>query len=469
MPLQADVCVIGGGPGGYVAALRAAALDAQVVVVENSGLGGVCLNRGCIPSKTLLRSAEVFQLARKASSFGVRVKGVEADYKAMVRRKDRVVRQLIRGIEGLLKAGNVTVLQGTGRLAGVGAVEASLADRTELITAKSVIVATGSSSAAPPIPGVDLPGVIDSDGAFELDEVPEHILVAGAGAVGVEWATLFALLGGQVTLVEMLPRVVPNEDAAVSAAMRKILIQQGVKVHTGTRIESIEQSDPHLQVTLATDNDAETVQASHVLLATGRRPNVADIGLESAGVRFSPRGVSVNEHQQTSQPDIYAIGDVIGDKLLAHVASHQGVVAAEHALGRPSVYDPNAVPACTFTHPEIASVGLTEDAAREERGDIQVGMFPFQALGRARAYGDTDGFVKIVAGQPHGEILGMHVIGPGASDIIAEGVLAIRLEATVDDLRETIHAHPTFAEATAESAWQAINAPIHLPLPRNGR
>ena len=469
MPLQADVCVIGGGPGGYVAALRAAALDARVVVIEDSGLGGVCLNRGCIPSKALLRSAEVYQLAKKASSFGVRVKGVTADYPAMIRRKDRVVRQLGRGIEGLLKAGGVTFLQGMGRLAGGGAVEASLADRTELITAKSIIVATGSSSAAPPIPGVDLPGVIDSDGAFELDEVPEHILVAGAGAVGVEWATLFALLGGQVTLVEMLPRVVPNEDAAVSAAMRKILIQQGVKVHTGTRIDSIEQADPHLRVTLAAGEGSEPVQASHVLLATGRRPNVADIGLESAGVRFSSRGVSVNEHQQTSQPDVYAIGDIIGDKLLAHVASHQGVVAAEHALGRSSVYEPNAVPACTFTHPEIASVGLTEEAANEERGDIQVGMFPFQALGRARAYGDTDGFVKIVAGQPHGEILGMHVIGPGASDIIAEGVLAIRLEATVDDLRETVHAHPTFAEATAESAWQAINAPIHLPLPRNGR
>ena len=196
---------------------------------------------------------------------------------------------------------------------------------------------------------------------------------------------------------------------------------------------------------------------------------MTDIGLESAGVRFTPRGVSVNEHQQTSQPDIYAIGDVIGDKLLAHVASHQGIVAAEHALGRPSVYEPHGVPACTFTHPEIASVGLTEEAAQQARGDVQVGVFPFQALGRARAYGDTDGFVKIVAGQPHGELLGMHVIGPGASDIISEGVLAIRLEATLDDLRETVHAHPTFAEATAESAWQAINAPIHLPLPRNGR
>ena len=211
MPLQADVCVIGGGPGGYVAALRAAALDAQVVVVEDSGLGGVCLNRGCIPSKALLRSAEVFQLAKKASSFGVRVKGVEADYEAMVRRKDRVVRQLGRGIEGLLKAGGVTVLQGTGRLAGAGAVEASLADRTELITAKSVIVATGSSSAAPPIPGVDLPGVIDSDGAFELDEVPEHILVAGAGAVGVEWGHSICALGRPGH---------PGGDAAAGRAQR---------------------------------------------------------------------------------------------------------------------------------------------------------------------------------------------------------------------------------------------------------
>ncbi len=469
MPIHADICVLGGGPGGYVAALRAAALGARVALVEASALGGVCLNHGCIPTKALLRSAEVYQLAANAASFGVRVQGAAADYPAMAARKDRIVRQLTRGIAGLLGAADVTVLAGRGRLAGPGAVETALADRTELVLAANVIVATGSSSAAPPIPGVDLPGVIDSNGALELTAVPDHCVVAGAGAVGVEWATLFALLGGQVTLVEMLPRVVPNEDQDVSAAMRKILVQQGVRVRTGTRITTIDQRGGGLQVGLASDDDTETLQASHVLLATGRRPNVHDAGLESAGVRVEDGRLPVDQHMQTNVPSIYAVGDVTGGRLLAHTASHQGVVAAEHALGHDAAYDDSAVPACTFTHPEIASVGLTEAQARDERGGVQVGVFPFQALGRARAYGETDGFVKIVAGQPHGEILGMHVIGPGASDIISEGVLAIRLEATLDDLRETIHAHPTFAEATAESAWQAVNAPIHLPLPRSAR
>ena len=468
MPVRADVCVLGGGPGGYVAALRASALGAEVVLVEAETVGGVCLNHGCIPTKALLRSAEVYQLVGHAAAYGINVADFEADYAAMTKRKDRVVGQLVRGIHNLLKASNIPVITGRGRLVGPGTIEVPLSDRTELITATKIIVATGSSASVPPIPGAELPGVIDSNGALKLQTLPVHVVIAGAGAVGVEWATLFALLGGQVTLVEMLPRVVPNEDSDVSAAMRKILTQQGVKIHTATRISAIEQKNSHLTVELIAEETATSVTASHVLLATGRHPNVADNGLESASVNFTARGIAVNEHMQTNVPDIYGIGDVTGDKLLAHVASHQGVVAAEHALGHPSTYDASTVPACTFTHPEIASVGLTEDAARSEHDDLLVGVFPFQALGRARAYGDTDGFVKIVAGHRHGEILGMHVIGPGASDIISEGVLAMRLEATLDDLRETIHAHPTFAEATAETAWQAINAPLHLPRSRTG-
>ena len=464
MPLSADICILGGGPGGYVAALRASALGSTVILVESATVGGVCLARGCIPTKALLRSAEIFQLCGSASSFGINVGKVEADYAAIAKRKDRIVGQLIRGVQGLLKAADVTVVEGWGHLAGPGAVEVALPDRTELITASKIILATGSSASAPPIPGKDLPGVIDSDGALALQEIPSHMVVAGAGAVGVEWASLFALLGSEVTLVEMLPRVVPNEDADISAAMRKILVQQGVTVHTETRIETIKKGKKGLEIAIQSDGTSTTVDASHLLLATGRKPNVEKLGLESCGVQFSSGGISVNAHMQTSNPTIYAIGDVTGDKLLAHVASHQGVVAAEHANGHHSIYDDKAVPACTFTHPEIASVGLTEQEARKSFESVQVGVFPFQALGRARAYGDTDGFVKIVSETTHGEILGMHVIGPAASDIISEGVLAIRLEATIDDLRETIHAHPTFAEATAESAWMAINSPIHLPL-----
>ncbi|MBM4438364.1 MAG: dihydrolipoyl dehydrogenase [Actinobacteria bacterium] len=466
MPQQTDVGVVGGGPGGYVAALRAAALGARVTLIERDTLGGVCLNWGCIPSKALLRSAEVLQLAQRAAAYGVVTGDVRADFPAMVARKDRVVRQLVRGVQGLLEASGVTVMRGTARLAGAGALEVTGNGTTDVVVAKALIVATGSSPARPPIPGIESAGVLDSTSALALAELPKHIVVAGAGAVGVEFATLFALLGCQVTLVEMLPAVVPNEDADISEAMRKILVQQGVTVHTATRIVSVKARQGGLQVELGTANGTSTVETTHVLMATGRRPNVRDLGLEPAGVRFSPQGITVDAQLQTTAPGVYAIGDVTGKKQLAHVASHQGIVAAENALGHPAAFDDRAVPACTFTHPEIASVGLTEAEARTRHGDVAVGRFPFQALGRARAHGDTDGFVKIVAGARHGEVLGVHILGPAASDLISEGVLAIQLEATLDDLRAAIHAHPTFPEATAEAAWAAIGAPLHLPSRR---
>ena len=465
MPVTADVCVLGGGPGGYVAALRAAALGAKVALVEAEEVGGVCLLRGCIPSKALLRSAEVYQLALHAGAFGVSVSGVEADYPAMRARKDRIVRQLVRGVGGLLDAAGVTVVRGYGTLAGAGVVEVDMGDSGDLVLAPKVVIASGSSSVMPPVPGTDLPGVIDSDGAFELEEPPEQIVVAGAGAVGVEWATLFALLGSEVTLVEMLPTVVPNEDADVSAALRKILVQQGVTVRDGTRIESIAEREGGLQVSLARDGETSEVDATHVLMATGRRANALNLGLERMGVTHSAQGIPVDSAMRSNRTDIYAIGDVTGQRLLAHVASHQGVIAAENVMGGSAVYHDDVVPACTFTHPEIASVGLTEADARAQHGEVVVGRFPFQALGRARAFGDTDGFVKVVADSAQ-RLLGMHVIGPGASDIIAEGALALQLEATLGDLRETIHAHPTFPEATAEAAWQAINQPLHLPQRR---
>ena len=465
MPVTADVCVLGGGPGGYVAALRAAALGAKVALVEAEEVGGVCLLRGCIPSKALLRSAEVYQLALHAGAFGVNVSGVEADYPAMRARKDRIVRQLVRGVGGLLEAAGVTVVRGYGTLAGAGVVEVDMGDSGDLVLAPKVIIASGSSSVMPPVPGTDLPGVIDSDGAFELEEPPEQIVVAGAGAVGVEWATLFALLGSEVTLVEMLPTVVPNEDADVSAALRKILVQQGVTVRDGTRIESIAEREGGLRVSLAREDETSEVDATHVLMATGRRANALNLGLERMGVTHSAQGIPVDSAMRTNNPDVHAIGDVTGQRLLAHVASHQGVIAAENVMGGSAVYHDDVVPACTFTHPEIASVGLTEAVARARHGEVIVGRFPFQALGRARAFGDTDGFVKVVADGAQ-RLLGMHVIGPGASDIIAEGALALQLKATLGDLRETIHAHPTFPEATAEAAWQAINQPLHLPRRR---
>ena len=356
MPVTADVCVLGGGPGGYVAALRAAALGADVALVEADEVGGVCLLRGCVPSKAMLRSAEVYQLALHADSFGVSVSGVAADYPGIRKRKDAIVRQLVRGVHSLLDAAGVTLVTGYGRLAGAGVVEVDRNGSGDLVVAPKIVVASGSSAAMPPIPGTDLPGVIDSDGAFALEQVPKQILVAGAGAVGVEWATLFALLGSEVTLVEMLPTVVPNEDADVSAALRRILVQQGVSVHTGTRIEAIAKRQSGLRVTLVTDDKTAEVSTTHVLMATGRRANTSDIGLDSAGLSYSRQGILVDGNMRTTRPNVFAIGDVTGQRLLAHVAAHQGVVAAENAVGGEVIYHDHAVPACTFTHPEIASV-----------------------------------------------------------------------------------------------------------------
>lgn len=468
MPIDADVCVIGSGPGGYVCAIRAARLGLRAVVVEEGKLGGVCTNTGCIPTKALLRSAEVFRLARDSATFGVNAADVSVDLPAMLKRKDRVTASLSRGIGALLKAVGVTVLEGRGRLAGPAAVEVSLSSgRTELVKAKNVVIATGSSPAIPPVPGFNLPGVITSDGALELESVPESLVVVGGGAVGVEWASFFATLGCQVTIVEMLERLVPLEDEEISAVLRTEFIRQGMKVKTSARVQAITGKPGALQVSLAGPAEAgETVACAAVLNATGRRPNVRDLGLETAGVKLGPRGIEVDAHLRTNVGGVYAIGDVTGIKLLAHLASHQGVVAAENIAGRDMEIDYESVPAATFCSPEIASVGLTEAQARERFGDAVVGRFPYMASGRARAYGETEGLLKVVAAPQYGEVVGMHVIGAGASDVIAEGVLAIKLEATLDDLREVIHAHPTFAELAGEAAWEAIGEPINTLLTR---
>jgi dihydrolipoamide dehydrogenase len=463
-----DVCVIGTGPGGYVAAVRAAQLGMKVAVVEREELGGVCLNTGCIPTKAMLRSAEVLTTMQHSADYGILADNVSVDFEKVLARRDKVVKQLTSGVGGLFKSYGVEVVRGSGVLSERGKVRVSGAtDAT--VNAKNVILATGSSPATLPIPGADGPGVIDSDGALALREIPKSMLIIGGGAVGSEWASVFSAFGTKVTLVEMLPTLLPLEDEDMGKTLARSLQRQGVTVHTEAKLEEIAQGDDGLSVGVLTlkDGKQERVSAEKVLIGVGRKPNSSDLGLETLGVKLDRRGfVEIDEYLRTSAGNVYAIGDVTGKQLLAHLASHQGVAAVEAIAGKGHPMDYKAVPACTYTHPEVASVGLTEQKAREQGYDVQIGKFPFQANGRALTYGEAEGMVKIVADAKYGELLGMHVIGPQASELIPEATLGIRLEATLEDIMGTIHAHPTLAEAIGEAAWAAAGAALNLPKPR---
>jgi dihydrolipoamide dehydrogenase len=473
-----DVLVIGGGPGGYVAAIRAAQHGLSVGLVEKERPGGVCLNWGCIPTKAMLRSAEVLQTVRDAAEYGIRADNVGFDYAAVRKRMAEVVTGLTDGVAGLLKANGVTVIEGHARFTGPTTVElcdvaatdgpryavapGELVDRA---TARDVVIATGSKPIPLPIPGADLPGVITSDGAFGLTSVPDRVVIVGGSAVGAEWASLFSAFGSAVTVVEMRDTLVPAEDADIGTALGRSFTQRGIDVLTGSTVTSIARRDA-LRVTVDGPRPRE-IDADIVLFGVGRTPNTADLDLDATGVAVDERGfIGVDDQLRTNVDHVYAIGDVTGKALLAHVASHQGLTAADVLAGHDKRIDYNVVPAATFTHPEIASVGLTEAAAKAAGHDPVTAKFPFAALGRARTFGDTEGFVKIVAGRQYGEVLGVHIIGPSASDLITEGALAITLEATLDELADTIHAHPTLGEIGMEAALAALGLPVHITPPK---
>ncbi|MCX2729930.1 dihydrolipoyl dehydrogenase [Saccharopolyspora sp. NFXS83] len=484
-----DLLVVGGGPGGYVAAIRAAQRGLNVAVVEKERPGGVCLNWGCIPTKAMLRSAEVYETVLHAADFGVRAENVGLDYDAITRRKDSVVKGLTDGVAGLLKANGVTVVNGHARFTGpttvdvfaVGesalgangpryAADPAGAEPVDRISARDVIIATGSVPVQLPLPGAELPGVITSDGAFGLTEVPGKLAVIGGSAVGAEWASLFSSLGSEVTIIEMQPTLVPAEDAEIGKALGRSFGKRGVQVLTGATVSKIESSGRGKNAALKVAVDGakvSEVDADVVLVGVGRKPNTAALDLSAAGVEVDGRGfVQVDDQLRTNVEHVYAIGDVTGKALLAHVASHQGVVAAETIAGHHAAIDYDVIPAATFTHPEIASVGLTEKQATDAGHEVVAAKFPFAALGRAQTFGDTEGFMKIVAGKQYGEVLGVHVFGPSASDLITEGALAITLEATLDELAETIHAHPTLGEIGMEAAMSALGLPVHTAPPK---
>lgn len=480
-----DLLVVGGGPGGYVAAIRAAQRGLSVGVVEKERAGGVCLNWGCIPTKAMLHSAEVYETVRHAADFGVHAENVTLDYPAVSRRKDKVVKELTDGVAGLLKANGVTTIDGHARFISPTTLEVFATAEGELgpdgpryaaepkgeaieqVTAGNIIIATGSVPVRLPLPGADLPGVITSDGAFGLTSVPDRIAIVGGSAVGAEWASLFATLGSEVTIIEMMPSLVPAEDGEVGKALGRSLSKRGITVLTESTVSRIDSGSDGLRMTVD-GAKAKEVDVDVVLVGVGRKPNTAALDLDRAGVATDGRGfIEVDSQLRTSVPRVYAIGDVTGKALLAHVASHQGVTAAEVIAGSAHArMDYTTVPAATFTHPEIASVGLSEAKAVEAGHEVVTAKFPFAAIGRPKTTGDTEGFMKIVAGKQFGEVLGVHIIGASASDLITEGTLAMSLEATLDELAETIHAHPTLGELGMEAAMSALGLPIHMAPPK---
>jgi dihydrolipoamide dehydrogenase len=464
MTTQTDIAILGAGPGGYVAALRAAQLGARVTIIEEQDLGGVCLNVGCIPTKALLRSAEVYRTLQHAGDFGLYLDGsMNPDWPAIQARKARIVGQLVGGVGVLLRKAGVRVLRGRGKFISPGALEVTTGDGAQRVESHSIIIATGSRPVALPLPGMDLPGVIDSTGALAVEELPERLVIIGGGVIGAEFADIFAAFGVRVTIVEMLERLLPLMDEDLGLSLAKTMTRRGVQQYLSSRVTRLDPVEGGLKVTITTPSGELGLETDQVLVAVGRRPNMEDLGLEVAGVRVEKMGIPVDTQMRTSVPGIYAAGDVTGGMQLAHVASQGGEVAVENALGHTSALNLKTVPGCVYTDPEIASVGLTEVQARQAGYEVQIGRFPLTASGKALTYGQTGGFVKVIAESRFGEVLGLHIIAPYASDLIHEGGLALALEATLDELAQTVHGHPTLGEAIREAVLAARGAAIHLP------
>jgi dihydrolipoamide dehydrogenase len=462
--------VLGAGPGGYVAAIRAAQLGLKTAIVERQYWGGVCLNIGCIPTKALLHTADLLEEARDGKRFGVAIPEVALDLGAAMQNKDRVVKISANGVSFLMKKNKIDTYDGTGKLIDRTALQVTGADGKQTnLTAKNIIVATGAHPRDLPQVGAtfDEDRILSSTGILNLKEVPKSLLIIGASAIGCEFASMYRAFGSEVTLVEALPRIVPVEDEEVSAELTKAFAKRGIKVMAGAKFTSVDRSETQVVATIVDSAGKEQkVQAERMLLGIGIAPNTKDVGLEAARVELDQRGfIKVNDMLQTNVPGIYAIGDCcMMVPWLAHKASAEGIVAAEHIAGHhPPAIDYGQVPSCTYCSPEIASIGLTEAKAREQGYDVKVGKFPFSANGKARILGVSVGFVKIVADKKYDEVLGIHIIGPHATELIAEGGVALSHEATAESLMRTIHAHPTLYEALGEAEHAAAEgAAIHI-------
>jgi len=460
-----DLIIIGSGPGGYVAAIRAAQLKMKVAVVERAEIGGICLNWGCIPTKSLLKSAQVFDYLTHASDYGIEISGeVKPDFKAIISRSRSVAEGMSKGVQFLFKKNNIVHLKGFGRLSGNGIVEVEDTDgKKESYSAKNIILATGARSKELSNLKQDGKKIIGYREAMTLDKQPGSMVVVGSGAIGSEFANFYQSLGTNVTLVEFLPRIVPNEDEEVSKQLERSFKKIKMKVMTDSSVETVDTSKEKCLVTVKTPKGIEIIETDIVLSAVGISTNLEGIGLEQAGVKIENGKVTVDDYYRTSVPGIYAIGDIVHGPALAHVASAEGIICVEKIAGvEVEPLDYSNIPGCTYTTPEIASCGLTEAAAKEAGYDIKVGKFPFSASGKASAGGSKEGFIKLIFDSAYGELLGAHMIGANVTELIAEIVVARKLETTAHELIKSVHPHPTMSEAIMEAAAAAYGEVIHL-------
>lgn len=467
-----DLVVLGGGPGGYVAAIRGSQLGMKVAIVEKDKLGGTCLHRGCIPSKALLRSAEVYYTISKSSDFGIDVADIAINFLKMQERKQQVVNQLHKGVQYLMKKGSIQVYKGKGTILGpsifspqAGAVAVSSGNQeAEILVPKHLLIATGSKPRT--LSGLEIDGkhVLTSDEALQLEALPESVIIVGGGVIGIEWASLLNDLGVDVQIVEFADRILPLEDIEISKKMTELLEKRKITIFTATKIlpDTLNQQEKMLTIQAEKEGESITFQAEKLLVSIGREANTENIGLENTDVVVEQGAIQVNQHFQTAESHIYAIGDVIGGLQLAHTASHEGIKAVEHMAGlNPEPINYNNVPKVTYSRPEVASIGFTEQEARDQGLSIKTGIFPFSAIGKALIHGDSDGFVKVVVDEKTDDLLGVHMIGSHVSDLIAEGALAKFLNANAWEVSQTIHPHPSLSEILGESALAVDRIAIH--------
>ena len=459
-----DVAIIGSGPGGYVAAIKAAQLGLKVALIEKySKLGGCCLHWGCIPTKSLLLNAELYEKALNGREFGILYKDINLDLRMVKARKDRIVKKLTMGIDFLMKKNKVTIFKGKGTITAPGSIEIEGETTTE-VRAKNILIATGSEARM--FPGLESDGqyILTNKEILDLEAVPRSLLIVGAGAVGIEFASIFSRFGTEVTVIEMLPRILPVEDAEISAELKKILLKKRIKILTDAPLQNIAIEDGKVQATVnLPGGETKTVAAEKALIAIGRRPVSEGIGLERVGVSTSRGFIPVDAQMATNVPGFFAIGDVIPTQQLAHLASHEGMLAVRRMAGEettPLNYD--LVPSCTYCSPEVASVGLSESSARDRGYDVVTSKFPFAAVSKATVLGENEGFVKLVCEKKYKQILGIHMIGPHVTELIGEGAALIGLEATAEDVSHMIHAHPTVSEGIMEAAHAIYGAAIHF-------
>ena len=464
-PETFDVTIIGSGPGGYVAAVRAGQLGLKTAIIEkDKNLGGTCLLRGCIPTKALLHTADLLDEFKHAREHGIVASEISLDFDQAQKRKNKVVMKLSKGVDFLMRKNKVQVFKGTARIEGSGRIAVKTADESsEEVKTKNIIIATGSVPRS--LPNLDIDGeqIITSDEILELKEVPKSLIVLGAGAVGVEFASIFRRFGTSVTILELLPRIVPIEDEEISAELAKSFKKQGIKTFTSANFQSAVKEDGGVRVTARIGDEDREFTADKLLVAVGRRAYTDGLGLENTRVEVEKGYIKIDDHMRTAEPNVYAIGDVIPTPLLAHVAMAEGILAVETMAGknpRPINYD--HVPSCTYCQPEVASVGLTEARARERGYDVKVGHFPIPVIGKAQILGATEGMVKVVSDSRYDEVLGLHLIGPHATELIHEGCVALQLESTVEELINTMHAHPTVAESMHEAFEDAHGMVIHV-------